>query len=296
MSDLQPITKLNVSTNVDEEEIFGAQGYELLNSDLNEGVLPKNRVFLWYKRECGVKPVTRIQLSFNENMKKGLSDAGYELVNRDLNAGVPGDHIFLWSFCGSTQYDIPIVNLQVTKNENEEPALLRDGWERLGCDLNRNAGGCFIYLWVKRATPTYICDVAATIDNASDKQHFIDGYTRIDENVNRRAGGNFIFLWYRRSSDKSKALSALEVSNTFPEQVNLQEKGYKKIAINLNKGTQGDDVYLWYSNEGCEEKMQSMALLINSKTWMVYQKNGIFVLEKNLNEGNKGMKMYVAYK
>lgn len=296
MSDLQPITKLKISTNEDEEEILGAQGYQLLNADLNEGTIPHNRVFLWYKRECGVKPVTRIQLSFDNETKTGLAEAGYELINRDLNAGVPGDHIFLWYFCGSTQYDIPIVNLQVTKDANEEPALLRDGWERLGCDLNRNAGGCFIYLWVKRATPSYICDIAATVDFTSDQQHFNDGYTRIDENVNRRAGGNSIFLWYRRSADKSKGLSALEVSNTFQEQVNLQERNFKKVTFNLNKGTQGTDVYLWYSNEGCGEKMQSIALLINSKTWMVYQKNGIIVLEKNLNEGNKGIKMYLAYK
>ncbi len=141
----RPITKLNVSTTKDEEEILGAQGYQLISVDLNEGT-GKNRVFLWYKKECGNRAVTRIQFSFNDSMKSGLADAGYELVNRDLNA----DPIFLWYFYGSIESDIPIVDLEATK---EEPALLKDGWERLGCDLNRNAGRSYIYLWVKREKP-----------------------------------------------------------------------------------------------------------------------------------------------
>ncbi len=118
------ITKLNVSTTKDEEEILGAQGYQLINNDLNEGT-GKNRVFLWYKKECGLKPVTRIQFSFNDKMKSGLTDAGYELVNRDLNAGAGGDPIFLWYFYGSTDADIPIVDLEVSKDAKEEPALLK---------------------------------------------------------------------------------------------------------------------------------------------------------------------------
>ncbi len=106
----RPITKLNVSTTKDEEEILGAQGYQLISVDLTEGT-GKTRVFLWYKKECGNRAVTRIQFSFNDSMKSGLADAGYELVNRDLNA----DPIFLWYFYGSTESDIPIVDLEATK-------------------------------------------------------------------------------------------------------------------------------------------------------------------------------------
>ncbi|XP_051988144.1 uncharacterized protein LOC127647740 [Xyrauchen texanus] len=295
MADAQPITKLHVSTNEDEEEILGAQGFQLLNVDLNEGA-GKNQVFLWFKKECGMKPVTRIQFSFTNDMKSGLAEAGYELINRDLNAGVGGDHIFLWYFHGSTEFDIPIVSLEVSKDAKQEPALLANGWERLGCDLNRNAGGLYIYLWVKREKPSYICDITASADFHADKQLFELGYTRVDEDTNRAAGGDYIFLWYRRSTDKSKALTALNASTTLQEVANLQAQGFKKLSVNLNKGTTGTKVYVWHMKEGCESQIQSMVLLINPDTWNVYKKEGIIVIEKNLNEGNKGWPMYLAYK
>ncbi len=291
------ITKLNVSTTKDEEEILGAQGYQLINNDLNlnEGT-DQNRVFLWYKKECGLKPVTRIQFSFNDDMKSGLADAAYELVDRNLNAGAGGDPIFLWYFYGSTESDIPITNLEISKDAKEEPALLKDGWERLGCDLNRNAGRCkFIYLWVKREKPSYICEITATVDFSSDKQKFDLGFTRVDEDTNRGAVGDKVFLWYRRSTDKSKALTALNVSINFQENVRLQNEDFKKLSVNLNSGTSGKDVYAWYLNKGCEAQIKNIVLLVNSDAWTVYQKAGVSFVDKNLNEGNKGKKMYLAY-
>ncbi|KAL0149300.1 hypothetical protein M9458_055338 [Cirrhinus mrigala] len=295
MANGQYITKLHVSTTKDEEEILGAQGYQFINVNLNQGA-GGNQVLLWYKKECGNRSVTRIQFSFSNSMKSGLADAGYELVNRDLNAGVCGDHIFLWYFYGSTEFDIPVVNLQVTADAEEEPALLQDGWERLGCDLNRNAGGNFIYLWVKREKLSYICEITASVDFVSDKHLFELGYTRVDEDTNRGAGGNYVFLWYRRTTDKSKALTALNISTSLQEEAKLQAEGFKKLSVNLNKGTSGKDVYAWHKKEGCESQIQAMLLLINSKAWNEYQKAGINFVEKNLNDGNNGWIIYLAYK
>ncbi|XP_051989071.1 uncharacterized protein LOC127648436 [Xyrauchen texanus] len=295
MANVQPITKLNVSVSQAEEEILAAEGYQFINDVLNEGA-GKNRILLWYKKECGMKPVTRIQFSFIDKMKCGLTKAGYELINRDLNAGVCGDHIFLWYFHGSTEYDIPIVSLEVSTDPKDEPPLLNDGWERLCCDLNRNAGGLYIYLWVKREKPSYICEITTSVDFNADKHLYELGYTRVDEDTNRAAGGDYIFLWYRRSTDKSKALTALQVSTTLQEQANLQDQGFKKLSVNLNKGTTGTKVYVWHMKEGCESQIQSMVLLINPDAWSVYKKEGIIVIEKNLNEGNKGWPMYLAYK
>ncbi|KAL0149298.1 hypothetical protein M9458_055336 [Cirrhinus mrigala] len=261
MANGQQITKLNVSTSKDEEEILGAQGYEFINANLNQGA-GGNQVLLWYKKECGNRPVTRIQFSFNNSMKSGLADAGYELVNRDLNAGVRGDHIFLWYFYGSTEFDIPIVNLQVTAEAKEEPASFQK----------------------------------PRVDFVSDKHLFELGYTRADEDTNRGAGGNYVFLWYRRTTDKSKALTALNISTSLQEEAKLQAKGFQKLSVNLNKGTSGKDVYAWHKKEGCESQIQAMLLLINSKAWNEYQKAGINFVEKNLNDGNNGWIIYLAYK
>ncbi|XP_073800352.1 uncharacterized protein [Danio rerio] len=288
------ITKLNISTTKDEEEILGANQYHRLNADLNAGT-KKDRVFLWYKKECGLKPVTRIQFSFKRDMEKGLEAAGYEQVKKNLNAGTTGDKINLWYFYGSTESDIPIVDLEVSKDATEEPDFLRDGWERLGCDLNRSAGGNFIYLWVKREKPSYICEITASTDFNSDKQKFDLGFTRVDEDTNRGAGGNSIFLWYRRTVDKSKALTGLNVSTNFEEDVRLENDDFKKLSVNLNTGAGGNDIFAWYLNKGCESQVKNIVLLINSAAWVVYQKAGINFIDKNLNEGNQGKEMYLAY-
>ncbi|XP_026063846.1 uncharacterized protein LOC113046920 isoform X1 [Carassius auratus] len=279
MGDERPVTKLNVSTTKDEEEILAANGYQLINSDLNEGT-GKNRVFLWYKKECGLKPVTRIQFSFSEQMKSGLADAGYELVDKDLNAGAGGDFIFLWYFYGSTESDIPIMNLEVTKDAEEEPALLKDGWERLGCDLNRKVGGKYIYLWVKREKPSYICEITATVDFSCDRYMFEQGFTRVDEDTNRDAGGNYVFFWYRRTTDKSKALTALNVSTSPQEQAKLQASGFNMVVADLSVGAGGKYIHAWYRKERRESQIQAMVLLINPDAWKEYQKAGISFVEK----------------
>lgn len=295
MANGQQITKLNVSSSKEEEEILGGQGYHRIDVNLNEGT-PGKQVFLWFKKVCDQSPVTRIQFSFNNQMKSGLADAGYEQVNRDLNAYNRGDPIFLWCFYGSTEYDIPIVNLAVSKDAEEEPVLLQDGWERLGCDLNRNAGGNFIYLWVQREKPSYIRDLTASVDFTSDKHMFELGYTRVDEDTNRGAGGNHVFLWYRRTTDKKQALTALDVSTSHQQEEKLQKEGYTILSVDLNKGTSGKAVYAWHQKQGCDYQIQTMVLLISSKAWAEYQKSGFNVIEKNLNEGNNGWIMYIAYK
>ncbi|XP_026053557.1 uncharacterized protein LOC113039727 [Carassius auratus] len=290
------ITKLNVSTNDDEEQILRANNYLFINTDLNGGT-GKNRVFLWYKKECGMNPVTRIQFSFNDSMKSGLDDAAYELVDKNLNVGTRGDPIYLWYFYGNGESDIPIVDVKVSKDAEEEPAFLHDGWERLGCDLNRNAGGNFIYLWVKREKPSYICEITATVDSASDKSLFEQGFTRVDEDTNRGAtGATTVFLWYRRLPDVSRTLTALNVSTSSHDETLTSKEGFDKLDVNLNQGTSGKKVFGWYTNKGCEAQIKNMVLLVNPGAWITYQKAGVNFINKNLNEGNNGRKMYLAYK
>lgn len=161
--------------------------------------------------------------------------------------------------------------------------------------VNRGAGGNYIYLWVEREKPSYICEVAASVDFYPDKHMLELGFTRVDEDTNRGAGGNYVYLWYRRTTDKSKALTALNVSTDFQENVRIQNEGFKKISVNLNAGTTGNDVYAWHLNEGCESQIKAMVLLINSDACRVYQKAGVNFVNKNLNEGNKGQEMYIAY-
>ncbi|KAG8011110.1 hypothetical protein GBF38_005771 [Nibea albiflora] len=183
-------------------------------------------------------------------MAVGLINAGYTKINKDLNAGAGGDQIYLWYFKGSTEYDTPIVEIDVTTNAQDEDSKFNNGWERLSCDLNRNAGGNRIYIWMKREKQTYICDVIATDSFGSDADYFQQGYIRLDEGINRGAGGVYVFIWYRQTTNQRNALTDLKVSNSDQEYQSLQQQNYKLVNVDLNQGTGGNQVYMWYKKEG----------------------------------------------
>ncbi len=105
------------------------------------------------------------------------------------------------------------------------------------------------------------------------------GFTLVDEDTNRGAGGNYVFLWYRRSTDKSKALTALNASTTVQEEGKLQAEGFIMLSVNLNEGTGGNNGYAWYRKEGCESQIQAMVLLINPDAWKEYQKLALKLLK-----------------
>ena len=123
--------------------------------------------------------------------------------------------------------------------------MLRNGWERLTCDLNRKSGGKWIHVWVKRERQTFVCDVAATDSFSSDEQMLRAGYIRMDEDTNRGADGNYVFIWYRQTIDPQRALTDLQVSTNSSERQVLAQRNDQKVNINLNEGTDSA-VYLWY--------------------------------------------------
>ncbi|GLD59563.1 uncharacterized protein AKAME5_001155400 [Lates japonicus] len=227
-------------------------------------------------------------------MAAGLINAGYTKIPKDLNAGAKGDYIYLWYFRGNTEYDTPIVDIDVTTDAESEADKFSVGWERLACDLNRKANGNWIHTWVKRQSQTYVCDVTATDSYGADTDWFQRGYIRLDEDTNRDAEGAFVFIWYRQTTDSQRALSALQISTNDSERQALQQQNYQPVSINLNEGTGGNHVYLWYKREKLEKPIKAVTLLFNTGAVPVYERAGINVIKRNLNTGNKGFTEYLC--
>lgn len=138
---------------------------------------------------------------------------------------------------GSSSYNIPIMNLKVTIEPEDEAQPFRAGWERLACDLSQGTGQKWIYLWVKREEPTYICEICITDDFASHASLFQDGFIRVDEDTNRRAGGPYIYIWYRQTTDAEQAFNDLQISTNDQEFKSFQKQQYDQVDGDLNKGT-----------------------------------------------------------
>eukprot|EP00064_Thunnus_orientalis_P022124 superscaffoldBa00007192_g22308 len=287
------MTHLDVSLSVTEEQNLQAQGYRKINVDLNKGALGKY-IYIWYRKEDGAPPITRLQVTFNNDMAVGLRAAGYTPINKNLSAGAAGDHIYLWYFRGQTEYDIPIVDLEVTTDAKDEGWKFKSGWERLACDLNCGNAGNYIHAWVQRERQTYICDVTATNSYESDMKLFKDGYTRVDEDTNKGALGEYVFIWYRKTTDPERALSDLQISTNDCQYQELQQKNYEQVSVDLNEGTIGDEVYLWYKQGGIKP-IKAITVLVNPAAVQWYKQAFVNVIKRNLNSGNGGKTEYLCY-
>lgn len=268
------ITNLEVSVNDSQENLLKKQGFTQIDVDVTQGV-GANRRYLWYKKTGG-EAITRIQLTYNDEMQPGLNSEGYSKIDKDLNP-TNGDAIKLWFFRGTTNYDVKIVDLHVTDNMHDEVQKFSQGWERLACDLTRKNGGKRVYLWMKRETPTYICDVTATDNFEADSVLFQQGYIRMD----RDAGGTYIFIWYRQSADAGLALKDLQISTNDGEFQSFKNQHYDQVSVKLRDGSRGEPVYLWFKRD---DRIKDLAFIVDPATVEEYEKAGVKIINKNLGK------------
>ena len=130
--------------------------------------------------------------------------AGYEKIGVDLNWAAGGDYIYLCPAFRSAQEIAsnpklrPIIELGVAVGKN---ARALAGWKRINVDLNKGAGGKFIWLCVKYGTKEQISSAVsdiAVVWGSSGNVPPPFGYTKIPIDLNWDAGGKYIYLCYTR--------------------------------------------------------------------------------------------------
>lgn len=216
-----------------------------------------------------------------------------------LNEGAGGDDIYLWY--SKSDKNVPIVDIDATEDADAEAQKFKDSWERLACDLNHNARGNLIYMWVKREKQTYISEIKTTINCSGDGDNFKNGYIRVDENTNRDATNKdsptpTIFLWYRLSTYPKDAFRDLKVSTNQDDYEKYQQKGYLLVNQDLNEGTGGNEVYLWYKKGGSDKPIKAVTVITNIPGAVEpYRSAGVNVIQESLNTGNNGVPIYVCF-
>jgi hypothetical protein len=119
------------------------------------------------------------------------------------------------------------------------------GYTKINVDLNRGAGGDFIYVCYKKGVGAPITGLWVTLGGGqppSDR-----GFTRINVDLNRGAGGDFIWLWYTKDP-ACTMISNLAVIRGGSANI-LPPAGFTKINVDLNRGAGGDFIYLCYEEE-----------------------------------------------
>ncbi|XP_021450785.2 uncharacterized protein LOC110516759 [Oncorhynchus mykiss] len=288
------ITEIAISTTREMDQQLHDQDYDKINVNLNKGTSSTTRVYIWYKKGNG-KPITRVQFSFTDEMKDVLKKAGFTELPENLNPGTQGDVIQLWYSSGaSPKYDIPIEDLFLTTNEQEEAHQFKLGWERLPCNLNRSNSGDFITLWLKRKSKTYICDVAAATSFQQHINLFNEGYIRLDEDLSRGSGGKPIYLWYRQSTTVGGGITEMNACINREQDSIPEERGFTVVNVNLNEGTCGQPVYVWFKKDG-SLPIKALTVTSNPDVTGPYDEAGLILIDKNLNAGNSGVPLYLWY-
>ncbi|XP_015260743.1 PREDICTED: uncharacterized protein LOC107105137 [Cyprinodon variegatus] len=219
------------------------------------GAEEKSLLLHYSNEECDyTNAITRIQFSFSERMAEGLEAAGFTKIEVNWNPSKDGSPIYMWYLQGKTPYDIPIVDLNFSCDAADDALLLQPLWERCSIDVDRDVGGNWFHLWMKRALRPFICDVTTSDNSASDAELFRQGYTRIDETTNRGAGGADVFIFYRQTPypvalEEGLAIRDLQVSLNQEEEKTYKSQGYDRAPTNLNEGTAGPHVFLWYKKQ-----------------------------------------------
>lgn len=145
------------------------------------------------------------------------------------------------------------------------------GYTKIDCDLNKGAGGKYIYLWYTRAMnedyhigvykgpfgpvhKTCLSNIAISSQRKGYEQYY--GYEMVDcsnnkpfpgADLNEGAGGNYIYLFEKRYNESSfepwKMLADIAIVSASSSNF-LVPQGWEKIDSDLNKGAGGSYIYI----------------------------------------------------
>jgi len=116
------------------------------------------------------------------------------------------------------------------------------GYTKVNVDLNRGAGGDFIYVCYKRGFGAPVTGIATTLGGGSPPAG--RAWTKIDVDLNRNAGGDLIYLWYTKDPGCSTLKDIVVLLNSEPA-----PPGYTKISVDLNRNAGGDFIYFAYRQD-----------------------------------------------
>jgi hypothetical protein len=129
------------------------------------------------------------------------------------------------------------------------PVTPQVGWELINVDLNRDAGGAYIYLCYHNGPDDLeaISDITFIVNN----QPVPAGYIKIDQDLNQGAGGDYIYLCYKKeiTSTPIRRVNILIGQSATPDpDFYFGENYYTGVKQDLNQGAGGNYIWLVYSH------------------------------------------------
>ncbi|XP_070705715.1 uncharacterized protein [Pempheris klunzingeri] len=142
-----------------------------------------------------------------------------------------------------------ISELDVSLDAAEEQLLQSQGFLKINTDLNKGAGGNYIYLWYKTGTVP-ITKLQVTFNDGMAVGLIDARYTKIPKNLNAGTKGDGIYLWYfRGSGEYDTPIVDIDVTADPKSEAHKFALGYEKLACDLNRKAQGNWIHIWVKRE-----------------------------------------------
>ncbi|XP_032398376.1 uncharacterized protein LOC116705992 [Etheostoma spectabile] len=140
-----------------------------------------------------------------------------------------------------------VTQLDVSLDEAEEIFLQSQGFKKIDVDLNKGAGGKFIYIWYKKESRSApITGLQVTFNDDMGVGLINAGYTKIDKDLNAGSGGDYIYLWFsRKSGDYHTPIVEIDVTDNPDGEAFKFTNGWEKSACDLNRKVGGRYIYVW---------------------------------------------------
>jgi hypothetical protein len=136
----------------------------------------------------------------------------------------------------------------VIGDSNVEPPA---GYQKIAFDLNRGAGGDYIYLCYHKVAPgtdrRCLKDLRVIFGKNADPP---DGYVKIPHDLNAGAGGQYVYLCYKTAEYRARR-AITDVTVVGGPRADLDPPyDFALVPGDLNAGAGGDYVYVCYRVEG----------------------------------------------
>lgn len=113
------------------------------------------------------------------------------------------------------------------------------GYTKVNVDLNRHAGGDYMYLCYKKGVGAPITGICVTVNSNRPPAGVV--WTKIGVDLNRNAGGSYVYLWYTRDPSCEAIADIVVLINDA-----RTPAGYTKINTDLNRHAGGSYLYFAY--------------------------------------------------
>lgn len=192
----------------------------------------QNPVFIGFPDQSSLRPIWDLidDAQLKEYLKKSFEKYSYDrAITLPL---IPKTH----------PQQISEIEVKMGSTSNVVPSM---DFERIDVDLNRKAGGKYIYLCKKHARGCPLIDIKVLEGkNVSAPR----GYEKINIDLNANAGGKYLYFCYSKATDSAKIQDPIiDIKIIATKDKSQQSPGseWVKNPVDLNWGAGGDYIYMY---------------------------------------------------